>query len=53
MRVRLISYMLEYKSNFPPDCFGGFPEVCVCLGQKLFEKKRFHNAIDIFQAGER
>jgi hypothetical protein len=53
MRLRLIRYMLENKSNFPPECLDGFPEVCLRFGQKFFERNRFHNAIDIFQAGER
>ena len=53
MRLRLISFMAENKSNFPPECFDGFPEVCLRFGQTFFDGNKFHNAIDIFQAGER
>jgi Domain of unknown function (DUF4209) len=53
VRARLINYMLENKANFASDCFAGFPEVCLGLGQKFFEENRFHNSLDIFRAGER
>jgi len=53
MRVRLIRHMLEGKGKFPASCFETFSEVCLDLGQRLFKEGKFHNAIDIFQAGER
>jgi|WetSurMetagenome_2_1015567.scaffolds.fasta_scaffold64350_2 hypothetical protein len=51
MRARLIRYMLESKAKFPIECFIGFPKVCLSLGQRLFNENKFHNAIDVFQAG--
>jgi len=53
LRNRLIRYMLERKNNFTRECFEGFPEVCLRLGQKLFGEGKFNNAIDLFEAGER
>jgi hypothetical protein len=53
MRARLIRHMFEGKAKFPTNCFSGFPEVCLNLGQRLFEEGKFHNAIDIFTAGEK
>ncbi len=53
MRSRLIRHMLEGKGNFPPDNFDGVPEVCIDLAQKLFKEGQFHNAINIFEAGEK
>jgi len=53
MRLRLISFMAENKSNFPPECFDGFPDVCLRFGQKFFQTNRLHNAIDIFHTGEK
>ncbi|MEA2014832.1 MAG: hypothetical protein U9N38_05965, partial [Thermodesulfobacteriota bacterium] len=53
IRARLIKHMLEGKAKFPPQCFDGFPEVCLSLGQRLFKESRFHNAIDIFQVAEK
>jgi hypothetical protein len=53
MRARLIRHMLEGKSKFPPDCYDGFPQVCLDLAQKLFKEGKFHQAIDIFEAGEK
>ena len=51
MRARLIGHMVEGKAKFPPDCYEGFPQVCLDLAQKLFKSGSFHQAIDIFEAG--
>lgn len=51
MRAKLIRHMLKGKGKFPHDCFGGFPEICLDLGQRLFKEGRFHNAIAIFEVG--
>lgn len=53
MRAHLIRHMLDDKADFPPDCFAGFPDVCLILALKLFKEGEFHNAINIFEAGER
>jgi hypothetical protein len=53
MRVRLIRHMLEGKGRFPTACFTSFSEVCLDLGQRLFKGGRYHNAIDIFETGEK
>jgi len=53
IRAGLIRHMLEGKANFPPDCFGGFQKVCLDLAQTLFKEGKFHNAIDIFEVGEK
>lgn len=53
MRARLIRHMLEGKAKFPSDCYEGFPQVCLDLAQKLFKEGKFHQAIDIFETGEK
>lgn len=53
MRARLIRHMLEGKTKFPNDCFNGFSEIVLDLGQSFFKAGRFHNAIDLFEAGEK
>jgi len=53
MRAQLAKHMLEGKDNFPPECFDGFPEVYRDLAEKLFKEGKFHNAIDIYKAGEK
>ena len=45
--------MLEGRRKFPAQFFEGFPEVCLSLGQKLFNEGRIDNAIAIFQTGEK
>jgi len=53
MRSRLIKHMLEGKANFPPECFSTVPETCHNLAQRLFKEGKFHNAIGIFNIGEK
>ncbi len=53
MRSRLIKHMLDNSTNFPNVCFGGFPEVCCHLAEKLFKEGNYHNAIDIYKIGKK
>lgn len=53
MRAKLITHMLEGKAKFPQDCYEGFPQVCLEFAQKFFKEGNFHNAIDMFEAGEK
>jgi hypothetical protein len=53
MRARLIKHMLEGKAKFPSDSYEGFSQVCLDLAQKLFKEGKFHQAIDIYEAGEK
>lgn len=53
MRPNLIRHMLEGKTRFPKDCFEGFSEIVLNLGKKFYDAGRFHNAIRLFEAGER
>lgn len=53
MRARLIRHMLEGKVKFPLDCYDGFPRICLDLAQKLFKEGKFHQAIDIYETGEK
>ncbi len=53
IRLGLIKHMLEGKSNFPPEFFNSLPDICRGLAKEFFKKGEFHNAIDIFDVGEK
>ncbi|MFH0977652.1 MAG: DUF4209 domain-containing protein [Spirochaetota bacterium] len=53
MRIKLIEHMLELKKDYPLKFLTPFPKVCNDFGLRLFDKKDFHGAIDIFKTGEK
>ena len=53
MRPNIIRHMLEGKTKFPKEYFEGFSKIILDLGKKFFGAGRFHNAISLFEAGEK
>ncbi len=53
IRVRLINHMTRAKSKFANEYLEGFPQVCVDLGLTLFKQGSLHQAIGVFEAGQK
>jgi hypothetical protein len=53
LRANLIELMLAGKSRFGKDDYNGFLDVCLKLADDFFKAGNFHNAIRMFEFGEK
>jgi len=53
LRANIIQYMLDGKGKSSKGTFDGLSKICIDMGQNLFQARRFHNAITMFELGEK